>query len=541
MHNNTNTRVPWRGLTNTVGAQGTVVTDFLSAAQLPVDQRLPAIDFTSQDYESYKKSLVNYLKTFYPLDYNNFAESDLGMMIVNLLAYLGANLSLKADMLANESFLETARTQGNVSKLLKLIGIDLRGPLAAKADASLTLNDAFPFGDTSYKINKEDRTIKVTSSRDGRQIGWTLYSYNQTNKELNLIGDSDLVIPITDFISSTTTNLVFLEGILVEESGTFRSDQVSKTITLAQAPVIEGSIEVSSQSDGFFAEIDSLYLASGATHQVFEKTYDNNFGVVISFGDSVRGKSPVDGDSYKVIYRVGGGFRGNIKNNFIAASVQGATQGSNTSNTSQVSNISIGTGGADAETIEHAKTYAPYVFRAQYRAVTADDYTSLANAFESSVGKAKCIAVQRQSGAGANIVDIYCLLFATKNQLERASLIYKQELIDYFQKVKTISTEVVAVDGLVRTLDLILTIVLRKSQEVNEESIKAKVASDITSFFHADKIDFGMTVPLGDIISTAMNVTEVTYATVDNIGNDLFTNYNEILQLNNLEINVEYV
>ena len=38
-----------------------------------------------------------------------------------------------------------------------------------------------------------------------------------------------------------------------------------------------------------------------------------------------------------------------------------------------------------------------------------------------------------------------------------------------------------------------------------------------------------------------MKVPEVSYVTVDNLNNDIYISYNEVIQLNNLEINVEYV
>ena len=104
-----------------------------------------------------------------------------------------------------------------------------------------------------------------------------------------------------------------------------------------------------------------------------------------------------------------------------------------------------------------------------------------------------------------------------------------------------IGAEIVAVDGLIRTLDLITTIVLKKSRSREEETIKLKVAKVITDLFNIDSLDFGESVFLGDIIHQVMKVPEVSYVTIDNLKNDIYISYNEVIQLNNLEINVEYV
>lgn len=64
------------------------------------------------------------------------------MMLVELVAYMGHILSYKTDFLANESFLKTARMRDSVKKLVQLIGVKMRGPLAAAADARITVSTA---------------------------------------------------------------------------------------------------------------------------------------------------------------------------------------------------------------------------------------------------------------------------------------------------------------------------------------------------------------------------------------------------------------
>jgi len=55
-------------------------------------------------------------------------------------------------------------------------------------------------------------------------------------------------------------------------------------------------------------------------------------------------------------------------------------------------------GGANAETVEKAKKYAPLAFRRQDRLVTLEDYASFANGFISTWGTiGKAIAVTRKA------------------------------------------------------------------------------------------------------------------------------------------------
>lgn len=544
---------PWKGVVNTKTPDGSIISDFLEAGIIPDAEKIPSINYNAQDFASYKESFTSYLKALYPLDYNNFAESDLGMMLVNLIAYLGANNSFKADFLANELFLPTVKTTRNLRKLLQLLGIDLRGPIASKADARVTAPAGFDVtGTRTISISPSNRTFAIQSKRDSYPLYYTLYEKNSTTGKVDILGDLgtgyNIVFTSGDHTAGSNTtfeNLTLLEGRLKSEVGIFKTSDLIKTIQLTTASIIEGSIVVSSQSDGMWEEIDSIYLASGGSHQVFEKVYDDNFGVKLIFGDGVRGKLPTDGNSYIVYYRTGGGERGNIKSNFLNVTVNALTTGfAESTTTLTLQNISIATGGRNAESVENAKKYAPYKYKTQYRAVTGEDYNVLANTFISTAGgQAKCIPVLRQSGAGANIIDIYTLGIATSNQLERASLAFKQELSTYMNKdnLKMLTDEVVIVDGLVRTLDLIVTIHIDRTYEAVEENIKGEAKDIITKFFSVDNMDYGKTVVLTTIVKNLIEVPTIQFATIDNLEGNIYSNFNEIIQLNNLEINVEYI
>ena len=100
------------------------------------------IDYTATDFLSLKNSLIDYLKAVYPTDYENYSESDFGVMFTELVAYMGSVMSMKADMLANESFLATAQNRANVNKLLQLVGIKMKGPISSGANAELALPEA---------------------------------------------------------------------------------------------------------------------------------------------------------------------------------------------------------------------------------------------------------------------------------------------------------------------------------------------------------------------------------------------------------------
>ncbi len=266
------------------------------------------------------------MKAVYPTDYQNFTESDYGMMFTELVAYMGAVMSFKADAVANENFLTTAKNRRNVRKLLQLIGINLKGPTSAGANAQLLLDSV---AGSAFYISPEARTVSIPSPFDGGNLEYTLYK-TSSGKIVGMSSNTSRL----DFLRSEAedsgnaikwTNLALLEGTLIEETAVFNSNEVFKTVTLTQGPVIENSVQVYVNDEGSFGgaytQVDNVLTASGPSDKVFDVTYDDNYNATIKFGDGVVGSSPPNDSAYRVLYRAGGGTRGNLLGSTINAPV----------------------------------------------------------------------------------------------------------------------------------------------------------------------------------------------------------------------------
>ena len=532
----------FQGIYNVSGFDGTISSDFLKLGAVPDDRKGDLIDYNVQGFDEYRVALQNYLKSVYPLDYNNFAASDLGQMLLEMFAYMAATLTLRADMTANEMYIDTVKDVNNLRRLLQLIGVDMKGPTASKATGQITLPAESPIGANDMVIRSGDRTLNVVNQRSGTPLVYTVYN-QLTTGELDLF-NTDLTIPNSDW--NTTLNicssLFLLEGSYHTKAGEFPGGVDRQTILLPDGPVIEGSIGVSStEQDGIqYNEISNLFVASGGTQPVFEKSYTDGYGCVLTFGDGTLGRLPTPGAAYVVTYRRGGGINGNIMRDTIDRDIIGTINGVTAQG--RIKNITKGSGGTAAETVEHAKRYAPYFFRTQYRAVTGEDYNVLANSFVGTAGQtAKAMAVLRKNGAAANVIDLFVLAKASPNQLERASVAFKKELLDYFNSYKMLTDEIVISDGVVRTLDLVSTIFVDRASARFADSIKAKAADKLVEFFNVDNVGFGQKIALSDIVNFMLTIPEIRFFNINNLEQDIYVNFNEIVQLNNFEFTVEYI
>ena len=117
MANNTDYSRYFQGLYNISGFDGTIESDFLKLGQVPDDRKSDLIDYNVNGFDQYRTALQNYLKSVYPLDYNNFAASDLGQMLVEMFAYMSSVIALRADMTANEMYIDTVKNEDNLKRL----------------------------------------------------------------------------------------------------------------------------------------------------------------------------------------------------------------------------------------------------------------------------------------------------------------------------------------------------------------------------------------------------------------------------------------
>lgn len=532
---------------NASGFDGQVTSDWMRLGGIPEALKKDLIDFSTADFDAFKTSFQNYVKSVYPQDYNNFVESDLGQMLTELFAYQAAVLSFKADALAQENYLATAKTSQGLTKLLELIGISLRGPVPAKARATLTITDPALFLGTfpsdNLVITEADRTVDAVSTRDGLPLTYTLYRVDN-NGNINMDA-TDIVLNSADFDDTgliCDDKLLLLEGRQQSQEGTFLKGSTNQTINLTLPSIVEGSIAVSA-SDGWYSEVDNIWFASAGA-KVFQKKYNEDYSCSLLFGDGVVGQSPSPGSDYKVFYRTGGGLRGNITANQLekSATVQ-FTRGA-TISTGDVSIVNpvAGTGGVNAQSLEEARRYGPLWFATQYRAVTGQDYTAFANKFRSTAGKTgKGLAVLRDNGSAGNMIDIYVLQEATENHLERASFEFKNEMLAYLNQYRMLTDELTIVDGVVRTLDLVTTLYIDRDERLSAEDVKQRISGSIQDYFSINTLDFGKPLILSNLINYVLTDPGARFFSIDNYANDVYVDFNEIIQLNNVEINVQFV
>lgn len=94
--------------------------------------RQRVIDYVTKDYEGFRQAMLNQIPLRLP-NWTDRGESDFGVVLIELFAYVADILSYYQDRVANEAFLSTATQRRSVTELLRLIDYQIDPGVAASA------------------------------------------------------------------------------------------------------------------------------------------------------------------------------------------------------------------------------------------------------------------------------------------------------------------------------------------------------------------------------------------------------------------------
>ena len=97
-----------------------------------VYQTFRQADFQSFDFETLRKSMIDYLKLYQYEDFNDFIESSEYVALIDLIAFLGQSIAFRADLNARENFIDTAERRDSILRLARLISYSPKRNLPAQ-------------------------------------------------------------------------------------------------------------------------------------------------------------------------------------------------------------------------------------------------------------------------------------------------------------------------------------------------------------------------------------------------------------------------
>jgi hypothetical protein len=453
-------------------------------------------------------------------------------MLIENWAFIGDTLSFKIDQILNEIFIDTVTEIENAFRLAKLMGFTPTPPIAARSKWVAQINNVL---NTDLRI---PTPIRIDIPSDGNPTSVELFV---ADADWQPMYDDEIIIPAG---SKFNQSIVGLEGrsITEEYSGT---GQVGQTIRLGFSPVIYGSIRV--EVDGqIWDQVE--YFTDSQPRREYRIEYNSDYEAFLMFGNNRTGMIPSNGSRITLYYRIGGGTVGNIVTGSIETQKQVVVEGLDFTVPITYRNTGKGEFGYNGDTIDDIRRKLPKWIRTQNRAVTGNDYKTLADqfvtAYNGQIGKAT--AVLRNHGCSGNIIDLYILAREDAETLALATNELKVELIEELNTKKMLTDFICIKDGTIKVVDVAIDVTLDKFHRKFEKEIKANLTGKVTAFFSINNWDYGQILRDTDLIKDMAELREIqnfqiTFVTEDGESSTIVApKFNEIVRPDNVTISFVY-
>jgi len=313
------------------------------------------LQISDLDFDQIKNNLKSFLQQQTTFQDYDFEGSGLSILL-DVLAYNTHYNSYYLNMVANESFLDTAILRDSVVSHAKTLGYTPHSVTAPEALINITIETA----NTTPDIFTISRGTTFSSS---------------------LIDTQSYSFVVLEDVTATKSNTAFFfervkiyEGSLPTYSFTYNQNSNPKnTFTLPDADIDTATIKVSvvpnsgnTLTQVYTAVTDILEVDSESTVYFLQEGKNGQFQ--LSFGDGVLGKALDDGSIISVSYLITNGAAANKASAFVPNSpINGLTN-------ITITTVAAAASGSARESIDSIKFGAAGQFSTQNRLVTFKDY-----------------------------------------------------------------------------------------------------------------------------------------------------------------------
>jgi hypothetical protein len=315
---------------------------------------------TELDFDAIKQNLKNFLKQQSEFTDYDFDGAGLSILL-DILAYNTHYNAYYLNMVANESFLDTALLRDSVVSHAKTLGYT---PYSTRAPVAIV----------NFTIDSTTTTPATATLPEG----YAFLSNQIDSKAYNFVvlNDTTVTKSNTQFFFE---NLQIFEGQLITYS--FIYDQGSnpkQVFTLPDTNIDTTTIKVvvnpssSNTATATYTKVTDV-LDISSTSEVFFLQEERSGNFQIYFGNDVVGKALPDGAIVSVTYLVTAGTEANKANNFVATATVVDSLNNGLSDFT-ITPVSAASGGADRESVDNIKFSAAARFSTQNRLVTFKDY-----------------------------------------------------------------------------------------------------------------------------------------------------------------------
>ena len=340
---------------------------------------MPFTKFTNLDFDQIKTSIKDYLRANSDFSDFDFEGSNFSVLI-DTLAYNTYITAFNSNMIVNESFLESATMRQNVVSLARNIGYVPRSRTAATAQVSFVIR-----GLEVSNINQTPNAILPA--------GLTCVG-NANNTSFVFSTSENWVAPIKGTsetgYTATFNNVLLKQGTLLEKTFTI-DNSINQKFILDNDGIDTSTIKVyvndGVEGLGIEYSLVNNIIDVNSSSQIYliQEVQDEKYELI--FGDGIIGKKLPNGAKINVKYIITDGQDGNGIGNKNSFDFVGKILQNNPESVTNTVPFSFtvpdvitnqsSQNGAETESINSIKYFAPKIYSSQFRAVTSRDYETI--------------------------------------------------------------------------------------------------------------------------------------------------------------------
>ena len=214
---------------------------------MPTNSISKDVKYLNKDFSSFRNNLIEFSKTYFPNTYNDFNESDPGMMFIEMASYVGDVLSYYIDNQFKESLLSFAEEKKTVYNMAQALGY--KPKLASSATVLLDVYQTVPASVTGTGASTEsepdlDYTMNIKAGMEVvSSTGITFvtqedcnFKFNSAYEEKDTTIYESNVVPVTYLLRKSVKAA---SGNVTTEYINFNAAEKYKRVALANTDVTE--------------------------------------------------------------------------------------------------------------------------------------------------------------------------------------------------------------------------------------------------------------------------------------------------------------
>ena len=238
------------------------------------------VSYLGRDFSSIRQNLIEFAKTYFPNQYNDFNESSPGMMFIEMASYVGDVLNYYVDNQYRETLLNYAEEKKNVYNIAQSYGYKPKTAVPASVELEVTQTvPAKSDGSGGYVADLDYAGVissnGIVTSDSG--VDFTLVdevdfrvSSSLDPMEIEMVTPSSGVVP-TDFLLKK--RVLAKSGTTTSQTFTFGSAKKFDKITLANTGISEIVSIVDSNNNTWY---EVPFLAQDTIFESIENTSLND-------------------------------------------------------------------------------------------------------------------------------------------------------------------------------------------------------------------------------------------------------------------------